>query len=160
MVGGWYDTPYIASFFSHLTRGLSSFFLTFSPPPFEFDYNLSLHFTTYGLWLATCNGWILGRHANIGLLGVATYMLLGLFMCLGYEERGVREGKGKGRGRGEEDSPEHHRHHEKKLRCVAIPWFLSLVYLTWPLLMRITSSLYFSVALSLSLLDMYLLYWD
>ena len=70
-------------FFSHLTRGLSSFFLTFSPPPFEFDYNLSLHFTTYDLRLMTCDGWILRCHANIGLLGVATYMLLGVIHVSG-----------------------------------------------------------------------------
>ena len=149
-------------FFSHLTRGLSSFFLTFSPPPFEFDYNLSLHFTTYDLWLATCDGWILGCHANIGLLGVATYMLLGVIHVSGlWRKGGLREGKEKGKGRGEEDSPEHHRHHEKKLRCVAIPWFIIFGLLDLTCLNGYNKfSIFLSVALSISLLDMHLLYWD
>ena len=96
----------------------------------------------------TCNGWILGCHANIGFLGVATYMLLGLFMCLGYEERG---GCGKGRERERErrrrfsgtSSPSW-----KKiaLRCDTVIFIFGLLDL-----MRITSSLYFSLSLSLYL---------
>ena len=69
----------------------------------------------------TCDGWILGCHANIGLLGVATYMLLGLLMCLGYEERGLREGKGKGEGEEKKILRNIIAIMKKKLRCVAIP---------------------------------------
>ena len=80
-------------------------------------------------------------------------------MCLGYEERGLREGKGKGEGEEKKVLRNIITIMKKKLRCDTVIFISGLLDLTC-LNAYNKFSIFLSVALSISLLDMHLPYWD